>query len=147
MPFSDIQPPTFTFCPNDQTSSSGNVSWNNPKAVDNSGQSTVTCNHPDFNSGFHAGQTCVICSARDTSGNNATCAFMVTKGKIMSVCCYCCNSLLIKFIPIGGNYRCTPPGGVQLPLKNTRSCFNHFCYVCKTNTKFSVIQIQSFETT
>ena len=53
------------------------VTWEDPKASDNSGNvSRVFCD-PQSGTNFTIGQTNVICETTDGSGNNATCAFQV----------------------------------------------------------------------
>ena len=78
--------PTVTFCPNNitATTTSGQlnavVTWSEPQATDNSGQSpTITC-VIETGSQFWIGQTDVTCQVVDPSGNGATCAFTVIIG-------------------------------------------------------------------
>ena len=59
------------------------LTWNKPTISDNSGQiPTVTCS-PESGSQFMIGATGVVCRARDSSGNQGTCAFTVRiKGEV-----------------------------------------------------------------
>jgi hypothetical protein len=78
----DIETPTIT-CPANVVvhppcgQSSMVVNYAAPSASDNCSQLTVTCNPPS-GSVFPAGNTTVNCTARDASGNSASCSFTVT---------------------------------------------------------------------
>ena len=80
--FQDHQAPAIT-CPFNQTVNAApslpfaTVVWADPEATDNSQQnSTTTCNI-ESGSRFNIGKSNVTCSARDASGNAATCIFTV----------------------------------------------------------------------
>ena len=71
------------YCPANQTKdttqsrSTAIAVWTDPQAADNAGiVPTVTCS---LESGrrFEIGQTEVVCEARDSSGNQATCIFII----------------------------------------------------------------------
>ncbi len=53
-----------------------NITFQDPTASDNSGDVTVAC-EPPSQSEFNIGMTTVTCTARDGSGNVATCEFQV----------------------------------------------------------------------
>ena len=80
---SDTEDPVFSYCPGNQTLDTfANLStavavWADPQANDNSGITpTVTCILESGNQ-FEIGQTEVICEARDPSGNQAICTFII----------------------------------------------------------------------
>ena len=80
--FPDVEAPVL-LCPANQTTETtpgqptSVVSWNEPQATDNSGQSlNVTCS-VKCGSQFDIGLTYVICEAYDPSGNQAMCNFIV----------------------------------------------------------------------
>ena len=75
--------PVIHSCPANQTIntiqslSTATVVWADPEATDNSGITpTVTCSLKS-GSDFQIGQTEVVCTARDPSGNQATCIFII----------------------------------------------------------------------
>lgn len=78
----DTIPPMIT-CPNAQTaapvigSSTVAVSYPPPTATDNVALTTVSCS-PSTGSAFPLGNNAVTCTATDTSGNTASCSFLVT---------------------------------------------------------------------
>jgi uncharacterized repeat protein (TIGR01451 family) len=72
----DTQPPSIT-CPPTQMGSSGVVNYPAPTTADNCSVSSVVCNPPS-GSTFPAGVTTVTCTATDSSGNTASCNFVVT---------------------------------------------------------------------
>ena len=79
---SDTEDPVI-YCPANQTVDSASslstavAVWIDPQANDNSGITpTVTCNS-DSGSQFQIGQTEVVCVARDPSGNQAICSFII----------------------------------------------------------------------
>ena len=80
---SDNEDPVISNCPANQTKdtipslSTAVAVWADPQANDNSGITpTVTCSI-DSESKFQIGQTEVECKARDPSGNQATCTFII----------------------------------------------------------------------
>ena len=82
-PFVDTEDPIFISCPANQTTDTASglstaiVVWTEPHATDNSGVPTnLTCN-VESGSQFEIGQTKVICEARDLSGNEAVCSFII----------------------------------------------------------------------
>ena len=87
-PFVDNEEPIFTSCPANQTKETASglstalVVWTEPQATDNSGEQTnITCNAKS-GSQFEIGETEVVCNARDPSGNEAVCSFIIkVKGK------------------------------------------------------------------
>jgi hypothetical protein len=99
----DTQPPTIT-CPANLTVSTDPgqcdavVNYPAPAASDNCPGVTVACNPP---SGFHfpLGQTTVTCTATDTSGNTASCAFKVTVKDTEPPTITCPPSLLLPQDP------------------------------------------------
>ena len=81
--FLDMESPVFKFCPQNQNhptepgQSTALVVWNDPKAVDNSNQKpNITC-IPKTETRLPIGQTNVICTAQDKSGNMGKCNFVV----------------------------------------------------------------------
>ena len=80
---SDKERPTITGCPGDQLgttdpgAATGNVSWTEPTATDNSGNQTLTPSH-NPGSAFPIGTTTVTYISTDPTGNTATCSFNVT---------------------------------------------------------------------
>ena len=57
--------------------------WDGPKATDNSGNVSVTCD-PKSGTNLAIGRTAVTCEAVDGSGNTAECSFQViVSGKIL----------------------------------------------------------------
>ncbi|MEX0813146.1 MAG: HYR domain-containing protein, partial [Chitinophagales bacterium] len=78
----DDEDPEFTFCPTDilivpdSNDCTPVATWNDPTAMDNCGNVTITSTH---NSGdqFPVGTTTVTFTATDTSGNEVTCSFDV----------------------------------------------------------------------
>ncbi|XP_070536967.1 hyalin-like [Ptychodera flava] len=80
--FVDTEPPVFTGCPNDTTvetdqgMDSANVAWTPPSATDNSGVATVNTTHQPMP--FPIGNTTVVYTATDNSGNQAECTFTIT---------------------------------------------------------------------
>ena len=88
--FPDIEKPVITACvayqetQTDAGKPTASVVYQPPTAIDNSGEVTITCN-PPTKSEFDMGQTTVTCIARDSSGNNDTCEFVVhVKGEPVS---------------------------------------------------------------
>ena len=83
----DTQPPSIT-CPANVTavtpagSASAVVNFDAPTATDNCASVTTTCT-PPAGSSFSVGVTTVTCTARDATGNSASCAFTVT---VFDVC-------------------------------------------------------------
>ena len=81
---SDSEDPIFIYCPSNQiknTTSSMSAAvttvWADPQATDNSGMTpAVTCSLAS-GSQFQIGQTEVVCEARDPSGNQAICTFII----------------------------------------------------------------------
>ncbi|KAJ8021267.1 Hyalin [Holothuria leucospilota] len=78
----DITPPSFNNCPSDisNTATSPNgaiVEWQRPTASDNSAQVAVTGNFEPGDQ-FDIGDTMVLYTAVDNSGNSASCEFTVT---------------------------------------------------------------------
>ena len=53
------------------------VKWEDPLALDNSGNVSVTCDPPS-GADFPIGQTTITCKAVDSSGNRAECSFQVS---------------------------------------------------------------------
>ena len=79
----DNEDPVIHSCPANQTintvpsQSTAIAVWTDLQATDNSGiKTTITC---DLESGnqVHIGQTEVVCEARDPSGNQAICTFVI----------------------------------------------------------------------
>ena len=85
----DIQPPTFSNCPQDiQLNTAGtsvNATWLTPTATDNCTAVTLTSN---YNSGatFNVGTTNVLYTAVDAKGNKSTCSFNITVTQVANAC-------------------------------------------------------------
>ena len=86
----DTTPPVITGCPNTVTVSApagsnfAFVSWNEPRASDNSGAPPTRSRTHTPNSSFPIGTTPVTYRFLDASGNTASCNFaVVVSGKIV----------------------------------------------------------------
>ena len=81
--FVDKEAPVFEDCPDNQTLGThprkafAVTTWQDPSAVDNSGDvPAVTCD-PHSGTNFTIGPTFVTCETVDSSGNNNTCNFQI----------------------------------------------------------------------
>ncbi|XP_038075562.1 uncharacterized protein LOC119743234 isoform X2 [Patiria miniata] len=79
----DVQPPVITGCPvnlprfpTDPTRDTARAFWDEPQASDNSGSVTRTSNY-DVGDAFPVGDTVVVYTAEDGSGNTVNCSFVV----------------------------------------------------------------------
>ncbi|XP_038075229.1 hyalin-like isoform X3 [Patiria miniata] len=79
----DVQPPVITGCPvnlprfpTDPTRDTARAFWDEPQASDNSGSVTRTSNY-DVGDAFPVGDTVVVYTAEDGSGNAVNCSFVV----------------------------------------------------------------------
>ena len=79
---SDAEDPV-VYCPSNQTldtdpsQPTAVAVWTDPQTNDNSGKApNVMCSH-ESGSQFQIGQTEVVCEARDASGNQANCTFII----------------------------------------------------------------------
>ncbi|XP_038055943.1 mucin-17-like [Patiria miniata] len=79
----DVQPPVITGCPmnlprfpTDPTRDTARAFWDEPQASDNSGSVTLTSNY-DVGDAFPVGDTVVVYTAEDGSGNAVNCSFVV----------------------------------------------------------------------
>ncbi len=76
----DMEPPVLS-CPSTIITSDISVQWSPVTVTDNSGlMGGVTCTHGSGDN-FAAGETTVICFARDEAGNRGRCSFVVIVGE------------------------------------------------------------------
>ena len=83
-PTNDTTPPDITGCPGDiavsapQGSTAATVTWEEPTASDNSGDTPTVEKTHEPGSSFASGSTEVLYTFSDGSGNMATCGFQIT---------------------------------------------------------------------
>ncbi len=81
---SDTTPPVVTFCPENIVqdtaigSTSAIVTWEEPRAMDNSGIPPVVTRTHESGTRFDVGETRVTYTFTDESSNRNTCSFLVT---------------------------------------------------------------------
>ena len=80
----DVEEPVFTYCPSeitidDATTTEVRVNWQEPKVTDNSGVDPVVYSNKQSGQYFDVpGSYEVLYTAKDESGNKATCSFRIT---------------------------------------------------------------------
>ena len=79
----DTEDPAIIYCPANQTKdtppslSTAIAVWADPQANDNSGISPAVNCSLESGTQFQIGQTEVVCEARDPSGNQVNCTFII----------------------------------------------------------------------
>ena len=121
----DVDAPSFNFCPDnilvlntDMGECGATVFWPSPSAIDDCDTSVMLTSNFEPGDFFPVGDTTVVYTATDASGNTSTCEFIVTVEDNENPVINCLSDVIVD---LGGNI-ISDPDGVVIDLTATAGC-------------------------